>query len=123
MNYTIKIVVTLFVLLIVSVNSLAQKHTISGYIKDAGTGEVLIGSSVYIEELEKGVATNVYGYYSITVDAGVYNFIARYVGYDDVSKTVTLYADTKWNIELVVSAGVMDEVVVEAFEAVFEAVH
>jgi len=110
MNYIIKIVVTLFLLFAVSINGKAQeRHTISGYIKDAGTGEVLIGSSIYIEELHKGVATNVYGYYSITVEAGVYNVIARYVGYDDISQTVTLHADTKWNVEMVVSADVMDE--------------
>jgi len=115
MNYIIKIVVTLFLLFAVSINGKAQeRHTISGYIKDAGTGEVLIGSSIYIEELHKGVATNVYGYYSITVEAGVYNVIARYVGYDDISQTVTLHADTKWNVEMVVSADVMDEVIVEA---------
>ena len=42
MNYIIKIVGTFCLLLSFSINNNAQdKHTISGYIKDAGTGEVL----------------------------------------------------------------------------------
>ncbi len=115
MNYIIKIVGTFCLLLSFSINNNAQdKHTISGYIKDAGTGEVLIGSSIYIEELEKGVVTNIYGYYSLTVESGVYNIIARYIGYDDVSQTVGLDADVKLNIEMTVSSDIMDEVVVEA---------
>ncbi len=85
MNYIIKIVVIICSFLSISIDNTAQeKHTISGYIKDAGTGEVLIGSSIYIEELEKGVVTNIYGYYSLTVESGIYNVIARYVGYDDM---------------------------------------
>ena len=115
MNYIIKIVVIISSLLSISIDNRAQeKHTISGYIKDAGTGEVLIGSSIYIEELEKGVVTNIYGYYSLTVESGIYNVIARYVGYDDVSQTVGLDADVKLNIEMTVSSDIMDEVVVEA---------
>ena len=115
MNYIIKIVGILCFLLSFSINNNAQdKHTVSGYIKDAGTGEVLIGSSIYIEELEKGVVTNIYGYYSLTVESGVYNVIARYVGYDDMSQSVTLDTDVKLNIEMTVSSDIMDEVVVEA---------
>ena len=115
MNYTIKLVLGLCLLLMTSLSINGQeKHTISGYIKDLGTGEVLIGSSIYIEELEKGVVTNIYGYYSLTVESGVYNIIARYVGYDDVSQTVGLDADVKLNIEMTVSSDIMDEVVVEA---------
>ena len=59
----IKLIVSLCLLILISINSLAQeKYTISGYIKDAGTGEVLIGSSIYIQALEKGVATLQYSH-------------------------------------------------------------
>lgn len=91
-----------------------EKYTISGYIKDAGTGEVLIGSSVYVEELGKGVAANVYGYFSLTVEAGTYNVVARFVGYDDWKQHLVLDADKKLSIELKASSELMDEVVVEA---------
>ena len=115
MNYIIKIVVIIPMLLSISIDNIAQeKHTISGYIKDAATGEVLIGSSIYIKEIEKGVVTNVYGFYSLTVGSGVYNVVARYVGYTDLEQTVSLDADVRLNIELIISSDIMEEVIIEA---------
>ena len=40
----------------------SQNHTLSGYVKDAKTGEALIGVSIFVEKESKGVSTNVYGY-------------------------------------------------------------
>ncbi len=115
MSYIIKIVIGVCLLLSISIDNKAQeKHTISGYIKDAGTGEVLIGSSIYIKELEKGVVTNVYGFYSLTVGSGNYNVVARYVGYGDLEQRVSLDADVRLNIELILSSDIMEEVITEA---------
>ena len=49
-----------------------QKHTISGHIKDAETGEELIGATIFINELKTGGTTNVYGFYSLTIPEGKY---------------------------------------------------
>ena len=46
--------------------------TLSGYIKDAANGETLIGATAYITELQSGVLSNEYGFYSLTVPAGDY---------------------------------------------------
>ena len=58
------------ILLIFLIASVARgediKYTISGYIQDKSTGEVLIGSTVYVEEISSGAQTNVYGFYSLT---------------------------------------------------------
>jgi hypothetical protein len=115
MGCIIKIAVGICLFLSISIDNTAQeKHTISGYIKDAGTGEVLIGSSIYIKELGKGVVTNVYGFYSLTLETGDYNVIARYVGYADLIQAVKLDADLRINIELTISSDIMDEVIIEA---------
>ena len=58
-----------------------ETHTVSGYIKDASSGEALIGASIFLEEEGKGAATNVYGYYSFTVNSGVYHVKISYVMY------------------------------------------
>ena len=58
------------ILLFFSFNFFAQQHTLSGYVKDANSGEALIGVSVFIEELGKGTTTNVYGFYSLTLQKG-----------------------------------------------------
>ena len=59
---------------------------LSGYIKDAATGETLIGATVYAKELRVGTITNVYGFYSLSLPPGHYNLNVSYVGYTPFEK-------------------------------------
>jgi len=78
----------------------AQKYTISGFIKDASTGEVLIGASVYVPKLKVGAVTNAYGFYSLTLDADSIGLAIRYLGYKPVLKRVNLRKNIELNIQL-----------------------
>ena len=95
----------------------SQNQTLSGYVKDAKTGEALIGVSIFVEKESKGVSTNVYGYYSISLNAGQYDVKYSYVGYSSVVKNVQFSEPIRLNIELSESQDVLDEVVVEAKES------
>jgi hypothetical protein len=67
---------------IVSMKKLNQKYTLSGYIRDAETGEELIGATISFKELPAaGAVTNAYGFYSITLPEGNYTALAQYIGY------------------------------------------
>lgn len=101
---------------LLSTTILAQnKFTISGSIKDAKNGEDLIGVNVLIKELpDIGAATNVYGFYSLTLPAGSYTIIYRYVGYKLIEKKIDLKENTKINLELVPDTEVLVEVTVNA---------
>ena len=92
----------------------SQNHTLSGYVKDAKTGEALIGVSIFVEKESKGVTTNVYGYYSISLNAGQYDVKYSYVGYSSIVKTVQFSDHVRLNIELSESKDLLDEVVVYA---------
>ena len=92
----------------------SQNHTLSGYVKDAKTGEALIGVSIFVEKESKGVSTNVYGYYSISLDAGEYGVKYSYVGYSSIVKTVQFSEPIRLNIELSETEDLLDEVVVYA---------
>jgi hypothetical protein len=105
----ILIVVTLYLF---SIQLSAQKFTISGYVKDNATGEFLIGSNVYLKELMKGAITNTYGFYSITVPAGDYNFVASYVGYKDYIEKIKLDKNLKINVSLEPNVITTKEVVI-----------
>ena len=59
--------------------SKAEKYTLSGYIRDAGTGEDLIGSTIKVKQLGTGAAANVYGFYSLTLPRGFYSFEISYI--------------------------------------------
>ncbi|HOG19684.1 MAG TPA: carboxypeptidase-like regulatory domain-containing protein, partial [Salinivirgaceae bacterium] len=59
--------------LFISLDSFAQQHfTLSGYVKDKNTGEVLIGAAVYNKSTYKGTVSNAYGFYSLSLPSGKY---------------------------------------------------
>jgi len=92
---------TVFILLTISGICSAQKYTISGFVKDASTGEVLMGASVYVPKLKLGTVTNSYGFYSITLDADSIGLAFRFLGYKPVLKQVNLRKNVELNVSLV----------------------
>ncbi len=92
----------------------AQRFTVSGYVTDSATGEALIGASVYVQEIGKGVPTNNYGYYSATLDQGTYTLVVRYIGYADLVRAVDLDRDRTVNLRLGGTVQLMKPVEVEA---------
>jgi outer membrane cobalamin receptor len=90
-----------------------EKQSISGYISDSKTGERLIGAHVYVKELKQGTATNLYGFYSLTLPKGEYDLQISYIGYKSISQKVKLEADQILNIDLQPSTD-LEEVVVTA---------
>ena len=59
--------------LLLSLTFFSQQYILSGYVKDAKTGEFLIGATIFVEGESKGTSSNVYGFYSITLKAGESN--------------------------------------------------
>lgn len=86
--------------------------TISGYVKDAESGESLIGATVSVKELSTGTTANQYGFYSLSLKAAKYQIEFRYLGYQSVQKIVDLSKDIALNIELKPEERKMDEVIV-----------
>lgn len=103
----------LFLLLSFSISAVAQNnHSMSGYVLDAATGEELIGATVFVEETKGGTASNVYGFYSMTLPHGSYTIRFSYIGYQTQYLTVNLNKDTHFDVEMV-SGEELDEVVVK----------
>ena len=76
------------------------KFTISGYVKDAVTHEVLIGANIYDLATYLGTSSNNFGFYSFTIPSGYLSFNCSYVGYNKFSKAFELTKDTVIIIEL-----------------------
>jgi hypothetical protein len=89
-----------------------KKSTISGVVKDAKTGEDLIGATVYIKESSNGSTTNAYGFYSLLLAQGKYTVVAQYVGYEPQEKVITLSDPVKVNFALSDQVNELKEVVV-----------
>src|ERR1041385_3332673 len=101
-------------LFFINVASAQNKHTLSGYIKDASNGEALIGATIFIKEVNTGAVANAYGFYSITVPSATYNVVYSFVGFQKIEKEITLDSDQRIDIELSVEATQLTEVVVNA---------
>ncbi|HOS85168.1 MAG TPA: TonB-dependent receptor, partial [Bacteroidales bacterium] len=106
--------ILLFILLFTASISYAQKYTISGYVKDASTGEVLIGASIFIVGTNNGTFTNYYGFYSISLEKGNYQVEYSYLGYTTTTNFINLTANKTQNIELSASVEKLQTVVVSA---------
>jgi hypothetical protein len=78
----------------------AQKYTISGYVREKGSRELLIGVNIYIPGTQTGTVTNNYGFYSLTLPQGKYNLRYSYVGYNTISKEIELDKDIVSTIDL-----------------------
>jgi len=91
----------LIILILSSLGTYAQKkYTISGLIKDGGSGETLIGASVYDNKTNVGTSANVYGFYSLTLNEGKHMISFSFVGYETVTKEIDLTKDFEITVSL-----------------------
>lgn len=89
-----------------------KKFTISGHIKDQSNGETLIGATVYVDQAQTGTVSNLYGYYALSLPAGIYDLTFSYIGYETIKRTVKLERDVTLNIEMASAEQTLDEVVI-----------
>src|SRR5690554_6983671 len=87
---------TVFLMLFLRVYLLAAQHekvTLSGYVRDASSGEELLGASVLIKETDEGAVTNLYGFYSIHLLPGTYSLQFSYMGHETKSVEIVLRSE------------------------------
>lgn len=87
---------------------------IKGQLRDAQTGEDLIGATVFVEELKTGTTSNVYGFYSLRLVPGSYTLRFSYIGYEQQRMEIQLTENMSLNVELNNAFQSLGEVVVTA---------
>ena len=91
------------------------RPAISGTIRDAASGETLIGASVLLaEQPRSAVLSNSYGFYSVNAPAGHYTLIVSFTGYKNDTVPIDLRKDITLNIQLAGAGAQLQEVVVSA---------
>jgi len=110
--------ILLFVFLISTFIFGGTTGKLSGVIKDAETGEPLVGANVIIEGTSFGAATNIKGEYVIlNIPPGRYNVKISYIGYETILiQNVVIIVDqtTQLSVELKSQSVQVEEVVVTA---------
>ncbi len=93
---------------------ITERYTISGYVKEAVSGELLIGVNIYLPDRKTGTITNNFGFYSLTLPtADTVELIVSYVGFNPEIAKVTLHKNIELNIDLKPNI-LLDEVTVTA---------
>jgi hypothetical protein len=91
-----------------------NKYSITGYVKDSLSSENLIGATVGFIGQKKGISTNNYGFFSITLPEGQYVITVSYVGYISKSLEISLDKNTSYNFLINQHSAASEEVIVYA---------
>lgn len=86
--------------------------TISGYVRDAASGEVLINATIAVSPVNATVQSNAYGYFSITLPAGKYTVNVSHAGYSIYKTDIDLTASKTMEVTMKTAAAEMEQVVV-----------
>ncbi len=92
----------------------AGNATLAGYIRDAKTGEAMVGAAIFIDSPRIVVASNHSGFYSISLPKGRHELKVKSVGMKDTKRQIMVYADGKLDIEMEEDIIPLKEVIVEA---------
>lgn len=92
--------------------SVSTRFVLNGYVKDSLSGETVIGATISVNGQSKGVASNQYGFYSITLDKGSYTISVSHVSYLGKSFEINLDGNLSLNAELISRSSAISEVVV-----------
>ncbi|WP_235021676.1 TonB-dependent receptor [Chitinophaga eiseniae] len=103
-------------------SSQTQYYTISGFIKEENSKEVIIGASVYDPVTRRGAISNPYGFFSVQVPDSCTSLVFSHVGYEMLIQRLPLPDDRQLEIHMqprnplqtVVVTGDQDSVTLQA---------
>ena len=95
-------------LALLTIGAGASAMNLKGKIKDAKTGEEIIGASVVVkEEPSKGAVTGLDGSFSLSVNRPTFTIVCTYIGYKNYEMKVT---SKDADIEIPLTSEIPDEV-------------
>jgi hypothetical protein len=107
----------IFIFLLLLFNTtLAQKHNVTGVIRDKETSSPLSYANIRIDKTTNGTTSNYDGQFILKLNAGDYKLIFTYVGYKTDTTIVSIPTNNHINIFLQPEAVKLSEIVVSANE-------
>ena len=92
----------------------ARRATVSGIIREAKSGEPVLGASVYVEAPAVGTATDQFGYYVLTLPVGPHVLHVRGIGIKNTQRRIMLNGDGKLDLAIAEDFANLKEVLIEA---------
>lgn len=103
-----------FLLWVYSSSFAQTNYTISGYVRDSTNQESMIGASLIVQGQTKGVNSNNYGFYSITLPRGKYMISCSFVGYQPKLIEVELDRNLNFNFDIVPTGTLSQAIVISS---------
>ncbi|MDP5168920.1 MAG: TonB-dependent receptor [Bacteroidia bacterium] len=101
-------------LIVISASGYSQsKMSISGYLRDASSGEALVNATIAVPAFKSGTYSNQYGFYSLSITGDTVEVIFSYAGYLPVKKRIVVGRE---NIRLDISLEIASLEAVEITE-------
>ncbi|TKK66908.1 TonB-dependent receptor [Ilyomonas limi] len=94
-----------------------DRFTIAGYIKDAKTGEPVMGASVSDQDSKAGTTTDQYGYFLLTLPKGHHTMVLQSIGMRDTKRQVLVQGDGTINIDMQPQVMALKRVIVSSEKA------
>jgi hypothetical protein len=104
---------SLFFIFLPSIVAAQNRYTLSGYVKDSLSSETLIGATITVNGESKGVNSNQFGFYSLTLTGGRYTITVSFAGYQPRAAEVDLNSNIQYDFQMV-PRDVLQEVIVSS---------
>ncbi|RAK64175.1 TonB-dependent receptor [Hymenobacter edaphi] len=95
----------------------AAPAALSGTLRDAATGEALVGASVFVKALGQGTSTDENGFYRLVLPKGTHTVTYQILGFEPQQVTLTLAGDMTRSVKLGAQRQQTREVVVTGLRA------
>lgn len=73
---------------------------VTGYVRDAATGEAITSAAVYLDNSRIGGVTDQFGYYTLQIPKGAHVLRISSIGMKDTRRNILVHSDGKLNIEM-----------------------
>lgn len=97
-----------------------RSFTVSGFIIDDRTGELLVGATVMVDNKNIGTSSNAYGFFTLELKEDIEEISFSYLGYKKFIQSIALEGDTTLTIKLLPSLTLAEVIVVARTVPVFE---
>jgi len=95
-------------------NIKAGNAVLTGYVRNIKSGEAVVGASIYVVNSKIGVASDQFGYFTLTLPRGRHTLNVRGIGMRDTRRQIILYSDGKLYIEMQEQINSLKEVTISA---------
>ncbi|GAB4338709.1 MAG: TonB-dependent receptor [Calditrichia bacterium] len=112
-----RLFVSIGLLLLFAGLSLGQPATLSGFVADSSSGEMLIGANIYFPELNIGASSNNQGYYAIhPIPPGKYTLVVSYIGFKTIARQLAFTAGEEKVLSFSLAPGALKGEAVEVVD-------